>query len=129
MAFFVYEDRANITDLIREILEWLAVAEREVLSQDLTAKTLWENFIISWLILYQKSGSSKLFFRKTWIPSCTLRKAHLIEKVCETNAKILSNIEICLQLCERSEYLSPLLKLFFCGKKGIVLADIMAITK
>ena len=129
MAFFVYEDRANITDLIREILEWLAVAEREVLSQDLAAKTLRENFIISWLIIYQKSGSSKLFFRKTWIPSYTWCKAHLIEKVCETNAKILFNIELCLQLCERSEYLNPLLKLFFHGKKGIVLADIMAIIK
>ena len=40
LYFFAYEDRTNITDLIIETLEWLAIAGKEVLSQDLTAKTL-----------------------------------------------------------------------------------------
>ena len=43
LLFFAYEDHANITDLIIETLERLAVAGKEVPSQDLTAKTLWEN--------------------------------------------------------------------------------------
>ena len=41
--FFAYEDCVNITDLIIGTLEQLAIAGREVLSQDLSAKTLWEN--------------------------------------------------------------------------------------
>ena len=46
-----------------------------------------------------------------------------------TNLKVLSNIEIQLQLRERLECLNPSLKSFFRGKKTIALAGITAITK
>ena len=44
-------------------------------------------------------------------------------------SKVLSNIEIQLQLLERLECLNPSLKPFFRGKKAIVLAGITAFMK
>ena len=63
------------------------------------------------------------------IPHHLLCKAHVVEKFDETNLKLLSNIEIQLQLRERLECLNPFLKPFFQGKKAIVLVGITAITK
>ena len=63
------------------------------------------------------------------IPHHLFCKAHVVEKFDETNLKVLSNIEIQLQLHERLECLKPSLKPFFWGKKAIVLAHITAITK
>ena len=63
------------------------------------------------------------------IPHHLLCKAHVVEKFNETNLKVLSNIEVHLQLPERLECLNRSLKAFFEGKKPIVLAAIMTITK
>ena len=96
--FFAYEDHVNITDLIRETLEGLAVAEREVLSEDLTAKTVWENIdnfmtdSIPKNLEVENYVAEKLVSHH--IPDHLLCEARVIEKFDETNEKILSNIQL-----------------------------------
>lgn len=63
------------------------------------------------------------------IPHYLLCKANVVEKFDETESKVLSNIEIQLQLLERLECLNPSLKPFFRGKKAIILAGITAFMK
>ena len=53
------------------------------------------------------------------IPYHLLCKAHAVEKFDETNLKVLSDIEIQLQLHERLECLNPFLKPFFEGKRQL----------
>ena len=90
-------------------MERLAVAGREVLSQDLTAKTLSENI---------DNFMTDSVTKNLEVENCVAEKLGM-----------LSNIEIQLQLRERLECLNPSLKPFFRGKKAIVLAGITAITK
>ena len=119
--------------MIIETLKRLAVAGKEVLCQDLTVKALWENidnFMTDSVIKnleVEKCVGEKLWY--LYIPHHFLCKPHVVEKFDETNFKVLSNIEIQLQLRERFEYIDPSLKPFFREKKAIALAGIAAITK
>ena len=121
--FFAYENSANITDLIIETLEYVAVAGREVLSQNLTAKTLWENIdnlmtdSVTKNLEVENYVAEKLGSHH--VPYHLLCKAHVIEKFDKTNLKVLSNIKIQMQLCERFKCLNASLKPFFRGKKAI----------
>ena len=96
--FFTYGDRANITDLIIETLKQLGVAGREVLSQDLTVKALWENIdnftndSITKNLEVENCVAEKL--GSCHIPHHLLCKAHVVKKSDQTNLKVFSNIEI-----------------------------------
>ena len=114
-------------------MERLAVAGSEALSKDISAKNLWEkidNFMtdsVTKNLEVEKYVAEKL--GSDHIPHHILCKAHVVEKFDETNLKVLSNIEVQLQLRQKLECLNPSLKPFFRGKKAIVLAGITALTK
>ena len=99
--FLHFEDYANITDLIIETLEQLVLTGSEVFSQDLTAKTLWENIDNFMTDSVTKNLETENYvtekLQRHYTPH-NLYKAHVVEKCDETNLKMLSNIKIQLQL-------------------------------
>ena len=132
-VFFAYEDKENIIELIHETYQRLAVAAEVKLSQEVTAKHLWERTNNTMTDSVSKNlGIGKEIAKKLGskhIPNSLICNAHVVEKFDATNLEVLADIENKVGLRKRLEAVNPSLRPFFRGQKAIVLAGIQAVLK
>ena len=123
-VFFAYEESENISNLVRETYERLAIAASVKLLEPVTAQSLWEktdNIMTDSVIKTLGIGSivaNKL--SSTHIPNSLLCNTHVVEKFDETNLQLLANVERNLKLQERLEKINPSLRPFFAGMYALL---------
>ena len=131
--FFAYEDRENIVKLILETYERLAIAAGLALSQNVTAKILWEktNHIMTDSVTKNLKVENFVAERlqSEYKPYHLLCKSHVVEKLDASNLTVLASLEDKVKLRQRLEAINPSLRPFFRGKKAVVVAGIQAILK
>ena len=132
-VYFAYEDKENISNLVKETYERLAVAASMKLRRIITAAELWERTNNLMTDSVSKNiGIGNLVAEKlssTHIPHHLLCNAHVVEMFDSTNLQVLAGIEKQLKLRERLEKINPLLHPFFRGKAAIVVAGMYALLK
>ena len=132
-VYFAYEDKENITELIYETYQRLAIAAELKLSKEISGKDLWEKTDNIMTDTVNKNlGIGKVIAQKLHsdhIPNSLLCNSHVVEKFDSTNLEVFADIEHKLRLSERLEAVNPSLRSFIRGQKAVVLAGIRALLK
>ena len=121
--FFSYEDRENITSLIVETYDRLALAASVSLSSTVTVRDLWHK--TTCLMTDAVSKNLKIGqliadkLETSYVPFHLLCKSQCVEALDHSNLEILGNIEKQLCLQTKLKGVNPSMKSFFRGQKAI----------
>ena len=131
--FFAYEDRVNIARLIVESYTRLSHTVSVITNEKVDPKLLWEktNNLMTDAVTknLQIEDLIAASFGSTYMPNHLLCKSHTVEKMDQSNIKVLGDLESQVKLKEKLGLINPSLRPFFRGKKAICLAGITALLK
>ena len=109
--FFAYEDRVQITKLIIETFERLALLVNESNEEMPNAKTLWEKVDMVMTDSVEKNlhieNGIAAGLNSTHIPLHLLCKAHTVEALDRSNINVLAELEATLKFREALESINP----------------------